>query len=240
LTPTQTSTPTTTLTPSLTPTITQTRSQNLIFADGFETGTLSVWSSSQIDGGDLSVSQLAALAGAFGLQATLDNNSPIYVLDDLPNRETHYRASFLFDPNSIAMAENENHVLFHGYSSSTVTFQLRLQFINGEYRLRGEVDNDSRRWFFTGWSVLTDTAHSIQIEWRAATASGANNGEFSLWIDGIQQYLISGLITILAGLTRRVWEPWVRLTVEHAEHIILTPLNLGADRGFRWNIEHLP
>ena len=193
LTPTQTSTPTVTFTPSQTPTITQTSPQDLIFADGFEAGTLSAWSSSFIDGGDLSASPSAALAGSFGLQANLDDNAPIYVSDDMPNQEPHYRASFLFDPNSITMAENDNHLLFHGISTSAPTIQLRLQFINGEYRLRGEVENDIRRWSFTSWTILTDTVHSIQIDWRAATSAGANNGEFSLWVDGTRQSLVSGI-----------------------------------------------
>ena len=91
------------------------------------------------------------------------------------------------------MAENDNHLLFHGISTSAPTIQLRLQFINGEYRLRGEVENDIRRWSFTSWTILTDTVHSIHIDWRAATSAGANNGEFSLWVDGTRQSLVSGI-----------------------------------------------
>jgi hypothetical protein len=43
---------------------------DLIFADGFESGDLCAWSSSGTDGGDLSVTAAAAIGGSFGLAAS--------------------------------------------------------------------------------------------------------------------------------------------------------------------------
>ena len=85
-------------------------SSDLIFADGFESGNLSAWSSSTTDGGDLSASPAAAIAGASGLQAVLDDNNSIYVTDERPNAEPRYRARFYFDPNSIAMTLSLIHI----------------------------------------------------------------------------------------------------------------------------------
>jgi hypothetical protein len=35
--------------------------------------------------------------------------------------------------------------------------------------------------------MITDSPHFIEMDWRAATSAGANNGGLTLWIDGIQQ-----------------------------------------------------
>src|SRR6185436_11641748 len=67
-----------------TPTATATPLPDLIFADGFETGDLSAWTSSQTDGGDLSASSAAALVGATGMQAVLNDNTALYVTDTTP------------------------------------------------------------------------------------------------------------------------------------------------------------
>ena len=91
LTPTYTPTNTPTPTATFTPTLTNTPSfSDLIFADGFESGNLSAWSSSAIDLGDLSVSPAAALSANQGMQAVIDDTTGIYVTDDTPNSEPRY------------------------------------------------------------------------------------------------------------------------------------------------------
>jgi hypothetical protein len=39
--------------------------------------------------------------------------------------------------------------------------------------------------------ILSDASHYLEVEWRAATASGANDGYLTLWIDGTQQANLS-------------------------------------------------
>src|SRR3990172_4070962 len=53
-------------------------SSDQIFADSFESGNLSTWTSNSIDSGDLSVSAAAALAGSQGMQAVIDDATTIY------------------------------------------------------------------------------------------------------------------------------------------------------------------
>lgn len=153
---TSTQTPTTTSSPTvtLTPTPTLTSSGNLIFADGFESGDFSAWTSSTMDGGDLSVTTGAALVGTYGMQAVIDDNvaplmavlgkTPktakynkyaIYVTDDSPDGETENMVRFYFDPNSISMASNNNHTIFFAYKG---TFQpamrVELRYYSGNYQ----------------------------------------------------------------------------------------------------------
>ena len=72
---------------------------DLIFADGFESGSFSAWTSSSTDLGDLSVSTAAALVGNWGMQAVINDANPIFVTDETPNAEPRYRERFYFDPN---------------------------------------------------------------------------------------------------------------------------------------------
>lgn len=156
-----------------------------MFSDGFESGNLSAWSASVIDGGDLNANVSAALRGNYGLQAVIDDNNAIYVTDDSPNAETRYRARFYFDPNSITMASNDAHYIFYGYTSpSTLVLRIEFRSSKGNYQLRAALRNDSNSWTSSNWFAISDTSHYVEIDWRASTASGANNGGLTLWIDG--------------------------------------------------------
>jgi parallel beta-helix repeat protein len=192
-TPTATSEPTnTSIPPNVTPTATS--PTDLIFADGFESGNMSAWSAASTDSGDLSVSPVAALVGGQGLQAVLDDNQAVFVTDDRPNAETHYRARFYFDPNTIQMANGNVHNLLNGYAG-TSTLVLRLQFrcSNGVYQLRAGLRNDESTWAATAWSPIADAPHVIELYWRASTAAGIDNGGLTLWIDGVQTASVAGV-----------------------------------------------
>jgi Tfp pilus assembly ATPase PilU len=51
----------------------------------------------------------AALTGNRGMQALINDNTAIYVVDESPQNELRYRARFYFDPNTISMAKNNAH-----------------------------------------------------------------------------------------------------------------------------------
>ena len=193
---TATNTPTTlpTATQTFTPPPSPTPSTDVIFADGFESGNLSAWSSSTTDNGDLSVSPTAALTGTQGLQAVLDDNNAIYVSDESPTAESRYRTRFYFDPNSIAMSYNNAHYLFYGYSgTSTAVLQVEIRFVSGVYQLRAALRNDNSSWTNSNWFTIADAPHIIEMDWRASTAPGANNGGLTLWIDGVQRANLTGV-----------------------------------------------
>ena len=204
-TPTITSTPLTgpTATRSLTPTIgpsptltrTPTNTPNasdLIFADGFESGSFSAWSSASTGGGDLSVTSSAALVGSNGMRVTINDATALYTVDDTPNAEPHYRARFYFDPNSISMADGSSHYILIGYDANPV-FNVDFRFSGGSYQVRLRQQNDSQSTLSTAWGNISDASHFIELDWWAATSSGANNGGVTLWVDGVQTGSLSGL-----------------------------------------------
>jgi hypothetical protein len=186
---TPTSTPTATpVPPTNTPTRTSTPRPDPIFADGFESGNLSAWSASNTNNGDLSVSTAAALIGSQGLQLVINDNNNLYVTDNTPAAEAHYRARFYLDPNSISMARNKSHLIFVGYNATgTALLQVEFGFSGTSYQLRAGIVNDSSSLINTAWFPVSDAAHFVELDWRAATAPGANDGGVTLWIDGVQK-----------------------------------------------------
>lgn len=166
---------------------------DLIFADGLESGDLSAWTSSTVDLGSLSVNTAAALLGSQGLQAVIDDNNSIYVTDDQPNAEPRYRARFYFDPNSIAMNNGNAHFIFYGNSGADQVIRVEFRRSTGVYQLRAALRNDGATWTNSTWFTISDTAHLIELDWRAATAAGANDGGLTFWIDGLQQADLAGI-----------------------------------------------
>ena len=128
------------------------------------------------------------------MQALIDDTNAIYVTDDTPNAEPRYRARFYFDPNSVSMTSGDAHFIFKGFMG-TGNDVLQVEFRNsaGAYQIRGKILNDSSAFVVTNWFAITDASHVIEIDWRASTGAGANNGGLTLWIDGIQQANVTGI-----------------------------------------------
>jgi hypothetical protein len=179
--------------PPPTPTPSPTPIPDLIFADGFESGSFSAWSSSTTDGGNLSVGSTAALVGTRGMQALINDNNTIFVTDDTPNAEAVYNARFYFDPNSITMASGDNHFILYGYSGSKVVLRVQFRFSSGVYQMRAGLQNNSSTWTDTSYVAINDAPHAIEVDWRAATGAGTNDGGLTFWIDGAQVSGMSGI-----------------------------------------------
>jgi hypothetical protein len=159
------------------------------FADDFELGNLSAWTASTNDGGDLSVTTITKYAGNYGMQALIDDNNAIFVRDDTPSSEPRYRARFYFNPNSILMASGNAHFIFKGFagtnSSSTELLRVELRSpSSGVYEVRASLVNDSTSWGNTVWVPILNGWNAIELDWRAASGVGANNGGLTLWING--------------------------------------------------------
>ena len=184
------------VTPTASPTITNTPGPaDAIFANGFESGNFTGWTSNSNDLGDLSVSTAAALIGTYGMQALIDDNTTIYATDDTPNAEPRYRARFYFDPNSIPMISGEAHYIFKGFvGTSTEVVRLEFRYFTGMYQIRAaSLLDDGTTWVNSNWFTISDAPHFFELDWRAATTAGANDGSLTFWIDGTQQASLSGI-----------------------------------------------
>ncbi len=167
-----------------------------IFSDSFEEG-LTAWSSSSVDKGDLSASNATSSGANLGikvLKVVVDDNNSMFVTDDSPNAEPRYRARFYFDPNSIKMSSGNAFFLFNGFKgNNTAVFRLEFGKAAGGYQVRVRVLNDASAWTNTAWSPLSDALHFIEVDWRASSGTGANDGGLTLWIDGTQAADLTGI-----------------------------------------------
>ena len=93
------------------------------------------------------------------------------------------------------MAIGDAHLIFQGFAGSGTTqvLQLELRFQATGYEVRALLANDAKAWAPTNWISLSDAPHALEIDWRASTAAGANNGGLIFWVDGVQQANLTGV-----------------------------------------------
>jgi len=197
-TPTALATPSQTFTSTPSPIPSATAAQpgaDPIFGNGFESGNFSGWSSSENGGGDLSVSSATGLVGSQGLQAVINDDTTMYVSDDSPNAEPHYRARFYFDPNSIVMNSGDYLYILQGYMTYRSSRILRIEFKNnnGAYQVRARALDNGGTWRNTAQVTISDAPHVLEVDWVAASAAGANDGSLTFWVDGAQQGNLTGI-----------------------------------------------
>jgi hypothetical protein len=172
---------------------------DLIFRDGFDSHDAAAWTGQSADGGDLSVSALAALRGtAAGLQAVVDDTAGLYVQDDSPQDETVYSARFYFDTNGFDPGEARGHRrvrLFVAFEENPLRrlTAVVLRRVNGAYGVMGRVRLADNSQADTGFFPISDGPHFIELAWERASSPGANNGSYWLWLDGLPVASLSGL-----------------------------------------------
>src|SRR6185503_21366901 len=132
----------------------------------------------------------------------------LYVQDNTPNDEPRYRARFYLDPNTFDPGEAGGHFrarMFLGFEDQGASglrrlFAVVLRRQAGQYALMGRarLDNDAQA--DTGFFNITNAPHAVEIEWVKATAPGANNGTFEMWIDGVSVRRLTGLDNDLSSI----------------------------------------
>ena len=180
------------------------QTDDLIFADSFASGNMAAWGSSVTGGGALSVTAAANMEGAgFGLQAD-GFADPIYVQDDTPNNEGHYRSRIYINRNTYALTLNGREVpVLIGYKAGSpakevVSVLLRRQ--DPDYQIVVSTQRDDGTYARTTAGTLAAGPHFVEIDWRRATAPGANNGSVELFVDGVSIQNLGGLDSDTQGI----------------------------------------
>ncbi len=193
-TPTSFPTATPTNVPTMTPTPNPTQSGDFIFSDGFEAGNLNAWSAAATGSGRLTVTSSAALAGAYGLQAQINNTTPLYTVDQSPAAEASYHARFYFSPHGVTIGSRKVHDLLTGLDAQGKTiFRLQIQSVSGNYQVRAQILTSGNKQAFTNWYSFNNSSHSFEVSWQAASTSTGTNGTVNLWLDGALKQTLTGL-----------------------------------------------
>lgn len=136
----------------------------------------------------LNVNAPSKYSGGFGLQVLVSGGAPAYVEDDSPGAERRYRVRFYVNANALTMGAGDEFELLTAYSDASVP-QLRILVRRSgavnQLRLSARRDDGTFVETAPGSEVaLPRDWHSIEIDWKASTAPAANDGYFSLWLDG--------------------------------------------------------
>jgi hypothetical protein len=179
---------------------------DIVFADGFASGDLSAWSSSQVDGGDLAAASTARLAPTVpGLEAVVDDANPVYVVDETPSDEGRYRARFRFDPTGFDPGTAQGHLrtrVFLAFDESPTRrlFAIVLRLQAGVYSLMGRARLDDNSQADTGFFPIGAGPHVVEVDWHRSSAPGANDGSFQMWIDDAPVSTLSALDNDAGGV----------------------------------------
>jgi hypothetical protein len=205
--------PTPTNTPAPTPTPTNLPVPGSLVNLRHETD-LSEYDSLVADGGDLSQSASAALAGtAGGLQLTVDDTSAIYgtkTFDRLVGRA--YRFRHYVDPNGLVMPNGAQVSLAQMRTHRNILITRLRYFTTEGYQLYVRYVDDNGIWRSTSLVPISDGEHSIEVLVEHASSAMANDGQISCWVDGVLRDRDSGLD--LYDLYKRPYQlrmgaPWV-------------------------------
>jgi len=186
---------------------------DLIFADNFQSGDLSAWSTANTDLGDLTVDLAAGMASTNrGMHAIVDDVASLFVQDDGPQDEDRFRSRFYFDPNGFDPGEGQGHLrtrIFIVFDETPVrrlaAVVLRRQ--QGVYALMGRARLDDNAQANTGFITIGDGPHVVEIDWKQSSGPDANDGWLHLWIDGAPVASRTGLdnnvgtVDFVRGLT---------------------------------------
>jgi hypothetical protein len=198
--------------------------QTSIFADGFESGDTSAWSST-IPGAafkaSLDVNASAATVGSFGLEVSIDNVNVAYVQDDSPAGETTYAALFRLHPNAVTLPPGDQLTLFttRDLANSVNPFLIRLRFDSGNYQIQVEYVDDAG----TPFTNILDAPNMIQVEWQAASTPGANDGVILLLINNVSSGSSSTIDNDMLVIDFARWglSTQFSLVVAHEQHVSL-------------------
>jgi hypothetical protein len=162
-------------------------------------GSLAGWSFASVDAGDLTADPAAAMGGtSWGMRASVDDTRGLYVQDDTPEDEPRYRARFYVDPGQfdpgLALGHRRTRILVAFTASpSRRVAAVVLRRLDDEYGIMGRARQDDNSQADTGFFPITSGPHTVEIDLVPSSGPDANDGSFTLWIDGVAVSTLAGL-----------------------------------------------
>ena len=127
-----------------------------------------------------------------GMAVTIASSSAAYVTDLTPLTESKLRARFYFNANTLKLGSSDVITIYSAYTTTgQATSRIQLRWTGSTYQARVSLLNDASKWVDSSWYALAAGWNSIEFEWHASTAAGANNGGATLWLNGVQRAALS-------------------------------------------------
>lgn len=158
-----------------------------LFSDDFNSGNLNAWTAIGQVGNATVGNFIAKNLATMKVTVTGNTADRGYVVDGTPNRQLAYRAGFTHYAGNGQMAVGDAHFLLASNDSvqvkNNIFIGLRKVASGGEIKLFVRRDNNT--WTGSPWiSYPLNAFHDVEFEWWAS--SGANDGGFRFWIDGVK------------------------------------------------------
>lgn len=168
-----------------------------LFRITHETGDLSEYDSTVVDGGDLSVTVGAALIGVYGLSVNIDDTTSIYGQVDIVSFTADYfGARTYFDPNGIDRTGDGIVAEMMRVDRGSSPFQfarVELHITGGSHYVRAVFVEDDGTLHFTSTYTVSDAKHYFEIRLVKASSAVSNDASGTLYIDGVLKETISSL-----------------------------------------------
>jgi hypothetical protein len=159
-------------------------------------GDLDDYDSTIVDGGDLSVSAGAALAGTdYGLALLIDDTNDLRVTKNISLSTTDIRLRFYIDPNGLSMSTGalaEIQAVKVNTTPGSICL-VSLYYDGSDYQIKATAIEDNGTEIDSSYYTITDSAHYIEIHLDRSGSAGMSNGTLDLWIDGVHKEQITGV-----------------------------------------------
>ena len=159
-------------------------------AADLETGDLSQFDTVVTDAGDLSVETAAAAHGGYGLQALIDDTNELRADLNISADELWLRAYFKMDSGYVGVSGQLHDILRLVGSGWFASLWLRYDSSSG-FRLGATRPKNGTHAVINSayWKTLTKGRwYCLEMHFKRASGGGATDGEFHIWVDGVQQY----------------------------------------------------
>jgi hypothetical protein len=158
-------------------------------------GTLGGYDSTVTDGGKLSVTAGAALAGtSYGLSVETGDTDDKYGQVSPAGVETTLRYRIYVDPNSLTMTTGA--LTYYSYllnnAGTLIIARLQIYYTGSAYRTYINVRNDAGSSVLTDYAVISDAPHYVEVHIVSAANSGSSDGTLEWWVDGSSQGTATG------------------------------------------------
>lgn len=169
-----------------------------IFSAGHNSNNWSEYTSTALNGGNLSLSSGAALAGtAYGISSAITNTNQqyAYYLLAATDSSTSFEGRFYIDPNTMSISDGGQISVFYLVNSTTTeTFVVyKLMNIGGSFVMRGVLINDAGTHNETSAFTISDAPHYIEFKATKAGTSSSSDSTLDTWVDGSAQTQLTGV-----------------------------------------------
>ena len=159
-----------------------------LFADGFESGSFSAWSSTS-GPTQIAVTAAAAQAGTYGMAATIGGGTSGYAQDNTPNAETTYNAAFQLNPNAVTLANLTGYTVFTALNNTNAQrFAIQLRRTGTQYQVAAVLNRNGGTTTSTWVNVATSAFTKIEAIWTRV----GNNLTLRLYTGGVLGATVTG------------------------------------------------